>query len=88
MTEPQRLRYRLITGTDDAEFCRRVSEALDHGYQLHGSPTLTFNGSTVIAGQALILPPEGVTDAFSFERDASSVTHMPDLDSETIAARH
>jgi hypothetical protein len=54
MTEP--LLYRLITGPDDAEFCRRVSEALEQGYQLHGSPTLTYDGSSVIAGQALILP--------------------------------
>jgi hypothetical protein len=64
MTEPDRLRYRLITGPDDAEFCRRVSEALDQGYQLHGSPTLTHSGSTVIAGQALVLPPKAFTDAF------------------------
>jgi hypothetical protein len=61
MTE---LRYRLITGPDDAEFCRRVSEALDEGYQLHGSPTLTFDGTTVIAGQALTLPRKALTDVF------------------------
>jgi hypothetical protein len=63
MTEPHRLRYRLITGPDDAEFCRRVSEALDQGYHLHGSPTLILNGTTMIAGQALILPPKAFTDA-------------------------
>ncbi|WP_258395599.1 DUF1737 domain-containing protein [Micromonospora saelicesensis] len=53
-TEP--LGYRLITGPDDAEFCSRVSVLLDQGYQLHGSPALTFNGERVIAAQALVLP--------------------------------
>jgi hypothetical protein len=48
--------YRLLTGPDDAAFCRKVSEALALGYILHGSPSLTFNGHQVIAGQALIWP--------------------------------
>jgi hypothetical protein len=30
--------YRLLTGSDDDAFCRRVSEALQLGYQLYGSP--------------------------------------------------
>lgn len=50
------LGYRLITGPDDAEFCARVSGLLGQGYQLHGSPALTFNGERVIAAQALVLP--------------------------------
>ena len=49
-------RYRLLTGPDDAAFCRRVSEALALGYQLYGSPTMAFNGQSVIAGQAVIWP--------------------------------
>ncbi|MGC4755322.1 DUF1737 domain-containing protein [Micromonospora trifolii] len=49
------LGYRLITGPDDAEFCARVSALLDQGYQLHGSPALTFDGERVIAAQALVL---------------------------------
>ncbi len=49
------LRYRLITGPDDAEFCARVSKLLGEGYRLHGSPALTFNGDRVIAAQALVL---------------------------------
>ncbi|MEU8180835.1 DUF1737 domain-containing protein [Micromonospora sp. NPDC049047] len=53
VTEP--LRYRLITGPDDAEFCARVSALLDQGYQLHGSPALTLDGDRVIAAQALVL---------------------------------
>lgn len=50
------LPYKLITGPDDAEFCKRVSALLEYGYELHGSPALTFNGSQVIAAQALVLP--------------------------------
>ncbi|AFU04264.1 DUF1737 domain-containing protein [Nocardia brasiliensis] len=50
----QPLRYRLITGVDDATFCERISALLDQGYQLHGSPAVTFNGTDVIAAQALI----------------------------------
>lgn len=50
-----RLGYRLITGRDDAEFCKRVSQLLAEGYELHGSPSVTYNGSEVIAAQALVL---------------------------------
>lgn len=46
--------YRLLTGPDDDELCRRVSEALALGYRLHGSPAVTFDGSHVIAAQALV----------------------------------
>ena len=31
-------RYRVLTGKDDAAFCVRVTEALDLGYALYGSP--------------------------------------------------
>ena len=48
--------YRLLTGKDDASFCRRVSEALELGYALYGSPSVTFNGEHVVAAQALIWP--------------------------------
>ena len=48
--------YRLITGPDDESFCRRVSELLGLGYALHGSPALTFDGSGVVAAQALLWP--------------------------------
>ncbi|UGT66164.1 DUF1737 domain-containing protein [Nocardia gipuzkoensis] len=55
MTETEPLRYRLITGVDDARFCARVSDLLAQGYRLHGSPALTFDGENVIAAQAVIL---------------------------------
>lgn len=48
--------YRLLTGPDDAAFCRRVSEALVLGYKLYGSPSATFNGKDVIVAQAIVWP--------------------------------
>jgi len=48
--------YRLLTGPDDASFCRRVSEALALGYSLYGAPAATFNGQNVIVAQAIIWP--------------------------------
>jgi hypothetical protein len=47
-------RYRVLTGLDDDAFCRRVSEAIELGYVLYGSPALTTLGESVIAGQALL----------------------------------
>lgn len=35
--------YRLLSGPDDAAFCHRITEALSHGWQLHGSPALSFD---------------------------------------------
>lgn len=55
--------YRLLTGRDDAEFCKRVSEALQMGYQLYGSPAVTFNGEHVVAAQALLWPDDGSFDS-------------------------
>ena len=57
VTEDQtRLRYRLLTGPDTPAFCERVSQALEEGYELHGSPALTFDGTTTYVAQALVLP--------------------------------
>jgi hypothetical protein len=46
--------YRVLTGPDDAAFCRRVSEAIALGYRLHEGPAVTFNGEQVIVAQALL----------------------------------
>ncbi|MEV0293020.1 DUF1737 domain-containing protein [Nocardia sp. NPDC050710] len=54
MTDDHPLRYRLITGVDDDEFCKRISALLDEGYALHGGPAVTYNGAQVIAAQALV----------------------------------
>lgn len=50
--------YRVLTGRDDAAFCHRVSEALQLGYRLHGSPSLTFNGQHAVVAQALLRTSE------------------------------
>ena len=46
--------YRILTGPDDAAFCKRVSDAMAMGYVLYGSPTMAINGQQVIVGQALV----------------------------------
>ncbi|MEO1190408.1 MAG: DUF1737 domain-containing protein [Pseudomonadota bacterium] len=48
--------YRLLTGPDDAAFCQRVSEALEAGYRLWGSPAITGSGDNVRVAQAVVLP--------------------------------
>lgn len=59
MSEPARLRYRLLTGTDDRAFCEKVSAALDEGYRLHGDPAVTFDGVRVVTAQAVVLDDAG-----------------------------
>jgi len=53
--QTEKLGYRLLTGTDDKAFCERVSQALKDGYELYGSPSITFNGERNIVAQAVIL---------------------------------
>ena len=48
--------YKLLTGPDDTHFCERVTEHRNHGWDLYANPTMTFNGETVIVGQALVRP--------------------------------
>ncbi len=73
--QPQeKLAYRLITGPDDRSFCERISAALAEGYVLHGSPAATFNGTSVIVAQAVILPAAIAT------ADAAVATAVDELD--------
>lgn len=51
--------YSFLTGPDDEAFCKRVTERLSNGWQLYGNPSLTFDGKTVIAGQAIVKEVEG-----------------------------
>ena len=64
--------YRYLTGKDDVNFCARVTQALNDGYALYGAPTMTFNGTDVIVGQAVIKDvadesemPQGLKDALN-----------------------
>ena len=54
--------YRILTGGDDAAFCKKVSEALNRGWELSGSPSLTFDvaNNRVVCGQAVVKEAEGV----------------------------
>ncbi|MGI9016076.1 MAG: DUF1737 domain-containing protein [Euzebya sp.] len=57
MVQPDaRLPYRLLTGSDDQDFCERVSAALMDGYVLHGDPAITHDGARVVTAQAVVLP--------------------------------
>ncbi|TNE44423.1 MAG: DUF1737 domain-containing protein [Sphingomonadales bacterium] len=51
--------YRLLTGPDNSAFCARIERMLNKGWELHGSPSLTFNGEMVIAAQAIVREAEG-----------------------------
>ncbi len=76
----ERLAYRLFTGADDRAFCERVSAALAEGYVLHGSPAASFNGSTVIVAQALVLP------AAIASADAAVANAVDELDADDFEA--
>ncbi|GJM03076.1 MAG: hypothetical protein DHS20C08_15770 [Rhodomicrobium sp.] len=55
--------YRFLTGPDDASFCHKVTEALNKGWELYGSPQLTYNQETkkTQCGQAVIKTVLGKT---------------------------
>lgn len=76
----ERLAYRLFTGADDRAFCERVSAALAEGYVLHGGPAASFNGSTVIVAQALVLP------AAIASADAAVANAVDELDADEFDA--
>lgn len=56
MTDAPRKAYRLLTGPDTAEFCLRVSHALQEGYRLWGGPVMTLGPDGMVVGQAVVLP--------------------------------
>ena len=69
--------YRYFTGKDDVHFCARVTKALNEGYSLNGSPTMTFNGSEVIVGQVVVKDvedesevPQGLKDALAQQENS------------------
>lgn len=47
--------YRVLTGVDNDAFCHRITNALNLGWSLHGSPDLTYDSvrQAVICGQAI-----------------------------------
>lgn len=54
--------YRLLVAADIGDaFCRKVSRALNDGWRLYGSPTLSVDPKTgeTICGQAVIKDQDG-----------------------------
>ena len=50
-------------GTEgNSEKIRRVTEALQNGWELYGNPTLTFDGEHIICGQAVVKESDGGYD--------------------------
>jgi hypothetical protein len=47
-------KYKLVTGKDDPDFCKRITELLAQGYELHGSPSISFNGEHMVVAQAVV----------------------------------
>ncbi|MXU64508.1 DUF1737 domain-containing protein [Oceanomicrobium pacificus] len=58
------LAYRLLTEDDTSAFCHKVTEALDKGWSLHGSPTYAFDAKRGVmrCGQAVVKEVEGRYD--------------------------
>ena len=54
--------YRFLTGADDAAFCRRVTEALQNGWELYGNPQLTGDANGCFCGQAVVKEVAGEYD--------------------------
>ena len=49
--------YKLLTGEDNSEFCDRVTEFLNKGWELYGSPIIDTDSSwknNRMVGQAVV----------------------------------
>ncbi|MBV7377702.1 DUF1737 domain-containing protein [Maritimibacter dapengensis] len=47
--------YRFLSADDTSEFCHKVTQALNKGWSLHGSPTYAFDAANGVmrCGQAV-----------------------------------
>jgi hypothetical protein len=54
--------YRFLTGPDDSSFCHKVTDALNKGWQLYGSPSYAFNAQTgaMQCGQSVVKEIDGI----------------------------
>jgi hypothetical protein len=55
--------YRFLTGPDDSAFCHKVTDALNKGWELAGSPTYAFDAAAGVmkCGQAVTKKVKGKT---------------------------
>ncbi len=53
--------YRLLTEDDTAAFCHKVTEALNRGWELHGSPSYAYDAGKGVmrCAQAVVKEVEG-----------------------------
>ncbi len=53
--------YRLLTEDDTSAFCHKVTDALNKGWELHGSPTYAFDAANGVmrCGQAVVKEAPG-----------------------------
>jgi hypothetical protein len=50
--------YKMLTGLDNGDFCQKVTDHIEAGYQLHGSPTMVVKGNQIWVGQAVTRKPK------------------------------
>ncbi|CUH83057.1 DUF1737 domain-containing protein [Thalassovita mediterranea] len=53
--------YRMLTEDDTSAFCHKVTDALNKGWELHGSPTYAFDAANGVmrCGQAVVKEVDG-----------------------------
>ena len=53
--------YRFLSEDDTSAFCHKVTDALNKGWSLHGSPTYAFDASNGVmrCGQAVVKEVDG-----------------------------
>ena len=53
--------YRFLSEDDTSAFCHKVSNALDHGWELYGPPTYAFDATRGVmrCGQAVTKETDG-----------------------------
>lgn len=53
--------YRFLSADDTSDFCHKVTDALNKGWALHGSPTYAFDAANGVmrCGQAVTKETEG-----------------------------
>ncbi len=56
--------YRMLTEDDTSAFCRKVTEALNKGWALHGSPVYAYDAARGVmrCGQAVTKTTQGDYD--------------------------
>jgi hypothetical protein len=54
--------YRLLTEEDTSAFCHKVTEALNKGWELYGSPTYAWDAAKGVmrCGQAVVKEAPGI----------------------------